>query len=469
MLNVGVKDGKIAVITQDEIQGKETIDAKGHVVAPGFIDVHSHGQDAFVFKLKLRDGVTTAMEIEAGAYPVEDYYKAFEGKSQLNYGASVSHVFARISAMDGVDPKGFGLYGDVINAAVGHGNKWHDKRADDPEDLKKIMTRLEEGLRQGGLGVGVCPGYYDAVGSPEIYNVFALAKSYNSFVTTHVRYMSNVQPSGVLGLQEMLSNAMVHNVPLLVHHIHSTSLGLTGEALAMVDDARANGLNVLAEAYPYDYGSSIIGADYLGEGFQKTIGMDYSDITYVKTGETMTKELLAKYRKQDPGGMMFMKHMKMPDVMMALQHDGVIIGSDTMPFTDEKGDIPGWDASYGTGLGHPRGAGAYARTLRWVREKQVFDLMTAISKMSYEPANWFGQFVPDMKLRGRLQTGAIADITIFDPASVTDNSQPEKGKMTLASTGIPYVIVSGTIVVKDSKVQKDVYPGRPIRNRVIPR
>jgi N-acyl-D-aspartate/D-glutamate deacylase len=464
--NVGVKDGKIVVITKKKISGKQVIDAKGLVVAPGFIDVHSHGQDAFVFKLKLRDGVTTAMEIEAGAYPVDDYYKAFEGKAQVNYGASVSHVFARIAVMDGVDPKGFGLYSGAINAAAAHGSQWHEKRADDPAVLKKITTALEEGLHQGALGIGIAIGYYEKIGSPEIFAVYGLAKRYKSFATTHVRYMSNIQPSGVLALQEALANAMIHDVPLLVHHIHSTSLHRVREALEMVDDARRRGLNVIAEAYPYDYGSSIIGADYLGEGFQEAMGMDYKDITYVKTGETMTKELLAKYRKQDPGGMMMMHHMKEPDVMAALQHDRVIIGSDTMPFTDEKGNIPGWDAAYGTGMGHPRGAGCYARTLRLVREKNVFDLMTGISKMSYQPAKWLEDFVPDMKLRGRLKKGAIADITIFDPDTVTDNAQPVKGKMTLPSTGIPYVIVNGTIVVENSKVLKDVYPGQPIRNKV---
>ena len=464
--NVGVKDGKVITITTETLHGKETINAQGHVVAPGFIDVHSHGQDAFAYKLKLRDGVTTVMEIEAGAYPVEDYYNTFKGKAQVNYGASVSHVFARIAVMDGVDPKGLGLYSGAINAAAVDGAHWHEKRADEPADLERIMTAVKEGLDQGAVGIGIPIGYYDKIGSPEIFDVYGLAKQYNTFVGTHVRYMSNIEPSGILALQEALADAMVQDVPVLIHHIHSTSLQRTRQALDMVDDARKQGLNVIAEAYPYDYGSSIIGADYLGKGFQQAMGMDYSDITYVKTGEKMTKELLAKYRKQDPGGMMLMHHMKWPDVMVALQREGVIIGSDTMPYTDENGNYFGWETPYGSGLGHPRGSGTYAKVLRLVREKQIFDLMTGISKMSYEPAKWLEEFVPDMKLRGRLKVGAIADISIFDPKSVTDNSRPVKGKMTLPSTGIPYVIVNGTIVVKDSKVLKSVFPGQPIRNPV---
>ena len=123
--NIGISNGRIALITTQEIQGAQTIDATNHVVAPGFIDVHSHGQDPFAFKLKLRDGVTTALEIEAGAYPVGDYYQTFTGKAQLNYGASVSHIFARIAVMDGVDPKGQGMYSGAVNAAAAHGSNWN--------------------------------------------------------------------------------------------------------------------------------------------------------------------------------------------------------------------------------------------------------------------------------------------------------------------------------------------------------
>lgn len=460
--NVGIKGGKIDIITEQPIQGKETIDAAGHVVAPGFIDPHSHGQDPFAVKLKLRDGVTSPLEIEAGAYPVDYYYKECEGKSQANYGASISHIWARMAALDGVDPKGLGLYSGAINAAVSDGAQWHEKLADDPKDLKKILDNVEEGLQQGAVGIGIPIGYYGKITSSELEAVYGLANRYNTCVTSHVRYMSNIQPSGIMGLLEAIALAFTQDVPLLIHHIHSTSLHRTIEALNIVDKARKKGMNIMAEAYPYDYGSSIIGADYLGEGFQEQMEMDYADISYVKTGEIMTKELLAKYRKEDPGGLMMMKHMRQSDVDAAMQREGVIIGSDGLGFTDENGNYPDWDAPYGTGQGHPRGAGCFARTLRFVREKNYMPLMTAISKMTYETAKWFEDFAPAMKQLGRIKTGANADITIFDPDTVTDNAEPVIGKMTLPSTGIPYVIVNGTIVVKDSEVLK-VYPGRAIK------
>lgn len=400
-----------------------------------------------------------------GAWPVEDYYSEREGESQANYGVSVGHAWARVNALDDLDPKGLGMYGGVINEAAHDGAKWSKDRAN-PEQLKKIMANVEQGLRQGGLGIGFAVGYYTAVGSPEIVAVAALAKRHKTFITTHVRYLAQIPPSGYLGIEELLTVASTYELPLLVHHISSNCMALTPECLDLVDESRDGGLKVFAEFYPYTAGSSVIGADYLGAGFQERTGMDYKDITYVPTGETMTKKLLAKYRKQDPGGMMIMHHIKQPDMLAAFTREGVFVGADAMPWIDNKGGIPSWDAPYGVGKGHPRSAGAHAKVLRMVRESNVMPLMEAIAKLSYLQAKFLEDMVPDMQHRGRLKPGAIADITIFDPATVTDNSAWDKGKNSLPSTGIPYVIVNGTVVVKDSKVLKDVFPGRPIRNAV---
>ncbi|MDH3992558.1 MAG: amidohydrolase family protein [Gammaproteobacteria bacterium] len=464
--NIGIKDGKILDITATKIKGKETVNAKGHVVAPGFIDLHVHGQDPYAVKLMLRDGVTSPLEIEAGAWPVTDYYDEREDKSQANYGVSVGHVWARLEAMDGVDPHGLGLYSGVINATVKDGSKWSTQRSDS-DQMQAILAKVEQGLRDGGLGISFPVGYYTAVGSPEVKTVAALANRYNAFITTHVRYLAQIPPSGYLGVEELLSVALANEVPLIVHHVPSNCLALTPDCLDLIERVQKAGHKVAGEFYPYTAGSSIIGADYLGLGFQERTGMDYKDITYVKTGETMTKELLAKYRKEDPGALMIMRHIKEKDMLAAFKREGVFVGSDGVPFTDDKGGIPTWDAPYGVGNGHPRGAGTHAKVLRMVREQNVIPLMEAMAKLSYLQAKFLEDMVPDMKDRGRIKPGAVADITIFDPATVTDNATFEAGKNSLPSTGIPYVIVNGRIVVKDSKVLKGVYPGQPIRNDVL--
>jgi len=102
-----------------------------------------------------------------------------------------------------------------------------------------------------------------------------------------------------------------------------------------------------------------------------------------------------------------------------------------------------------------------------VWEQKVIPLMEAIDKLSYLQAKWLDPMVPDMRHRGRLQKGAVADITIFDADAVKDTADWKEGMNSLPSEGIPYVIVNGTVVVKDFKVLKDVYSGQPIRNAVL--
>jgi N-acyl-D-aspartate/D-glutamate deacylase len=164
---------------------------------------------------------------------------------------------------------------------------------------------------------------------------------------------------------------------------------------------------------------------------------------------------------------MIMHHIKHVDMMKALTDPYSFVGSDAFPYIDVKGASLPWDSPYDSGLGHPRGAGTHAKVLRLVRETGAITVMDAVAKLSYFPARFVEDMVPDFRVRGRIQPGMVADITIFDPATVTDNSDYPAGKGALPSTGIPYVIVNGTIVVKDSKVLKGVYPGQPIRNPVL--
>ncbi|WP_428687529.1 amidohydrolase family protein [Roseibium sp.] len=468
--NVGIKDGRIQVVTEVDITGTETIDASGHVVAPGFIDFHWHGQDPFSLKVGLRAGVTSPLELELGAYPVEDFYAAKAGKSQANYGVSVSHLAARMDVLDNVKSTNGGqpLYSGSINRAAQDGSKWSTERtAKGSPERAKIMTAVEKGLRQGGLGIGFPIGYATAVSSSEVVEVAGLAKRYNSFILTHVRYLSQIPPSAYLGIEELLTAAQVNDVPLVVQHVHSNCMGITGDCLDLINKAREAGMKITAEFYPYERGSSIIGADYLGEGFQERMGIDYSDILMVETNETLTKETYQKYRKENPGAAMILHHVKHEDMMKALTDPDSFVGSDAFPYIDDKGMPLPWDAPYSAGRGHPRGAGTSAKLLRLVRETGVITLMEAVAKLSYYQAHFVEDMIPQMRHRGRIQPGMVADITIFNPDRVTDNSDYPVGKGAIPSTGIPYVIVNGTIVVKDSKVLKDVYPGQPIRNAVL--
>jgi len=170
-------------------------------------------------------------------------------------------------------------------------------------------------------------------------------------------------------------------------------------------------------------------------------------------------------RTSAPATDLLMYPMKEEDVVAAMTRPGILVYSDAMPYPFDDGRTGGRDTPFGTGKGHPRGAGTHTKVLRMVRDDQKIPLMDALSKMTVESANFPGPHVAAMRIHGRLQQGMTADITIFDPETVTDNASFEEGKNTLPSTGIRHVIVNGKIVVKVSKVQR-VNAGVAIRNAV---
>lgn len=466
MRNVGVRNGRIEVVTEAEITGRETIDAGGLVVAPGFIDPHIHAFDPYSNRLLVRDGVTTALELELGAYPIEGFYDEKAGTWPLNYGAAAGHIWARATVMDGVDCKGTGVYSGCLEAALDDGANFINQRQATPEQIREIVTSVEEAERGGALGVAFPIGYYAAVGSDEVVAVAGVAARYGQFITSHVRYLSNVPPSGYLAVEEMIAVAALNNTPLLVQHTHSNCLAKTPQCLDMIDQARRRGLSVMGEFYPYEWGSTKAIADYLAPDKIGNIGIDYSDIIVPETGQTQTLESFTELRANAPTTMIIMHHVKEPDMLAAFRDQNTLMGSDANGFLLDDKPLA-TDAPYGEGRGHPRAAGSHARTLRFVREQNVVTLMEAVHKLSYGTAKWLEDMVPDMRHRGRIQAGAIADITIFDPETVTDNADFAPGTNSLPSTGIPYVIVNGTIVVRESRVQGGVFPGQSIRNPVI--
>jgi len=247
--------------------------------------------------------------------------------------------------------------------------------------------------------------------------------------------------------------------------MHQQALAETKQALEMVDDARAKGQSILAEIYPYNFGATIVGADYLvPSNYGPNMGRTYSDLIEIATMKPLTKDRYDELMKTAPGtGVMFYGATE-ETLNMALAYEGTSVGSDAFPLTvTATGALAwDWDTPYESVQGHPRLAGTAGIVLRKVREMNLMPLMTAISKMTYIPAKFLQENgVDQMAQKGRMQIGADADIAIFNPETVRDNSTLAAAG--LPSTGIPYVLVNGTIVVKDSKVLKDVYPGQAIR------
>jgi hypothetical protein len=469
--NVGIKGDKIAAVTKDKIEGEDSIDAKGHVVAPGFIDMHFHNVGIpFGEKLALRDGVTTPMELELGVYPVKDWYASLEGKARTNYGASVGSVPVREKILN-PDYKemfsGYFILDMVADPKGSHTSMSWSKDVATPEQIEEFERRLEEGLQQGSIGVGHAVGYMVAgCSQEESIIVQKMAGKYGQSAYVHARFSGQMPPtSGILGFLEMMAPQEVHGGGVVFQHMSAQALRDTITGLELFDAAREKGIQVLGELYPYNYGASMVGADYLHpDNYGPNMGRDYKDIIEISNLKPLTKERYEELNKTNPFTNIMFYNATEEDVYKGVAHPTSVVGSDAFTYTiRETGEIAmDWDVPFDSVNGHPRGAGTHARVLAWVREKKIdIPLSLAVSKMTYMIAQYLeDNGVPQMADKGRIQEGKDADITIFDPKTVQDNATMKDGG--LPSTGIPHVLVNGTVVVRDSENVDDVFPGKPI-------
>ncbi len=218
------------------------------------------------------------------------------------------------------------------------------------------------------------------------------------------------------------------------------------EVLKQIDENRAAGMDLTTEVYPYTAASTVIESAMFNPGWQDNLKIGYGDLAWAATGERLTEQTFATYRKQ--GGWVIIYMMKDESVERAIAHPGVMIASDGVPFIN--------------GTGHPRGAGTFARVLgHYSREKKLLPLMDALAKMTILPAQRLEAHVPMMRNKGRLAIGADADITVFDPDTVIDRATFEAP--TTPSAGISHVIVGGTFVVRDGQLIKEARAGKAVR------
>ncbi len=431
--NVGILNGRIAAVSTEELHGNRVLDASGLVVAPGFIDLHSHGQDPENYRYKAMDGVTTALELEVGAFPVAPWYASRQGKALINYGASSGHIPAAMAVMHDT---GSWLPRDKVIT-------------DTPTAAQQaeILADLEQGLREGALGIGMGLAYTPRETPADILPVFQLAARWREPIFVHMRNPGGLTPGVVDSLQEMIADAAITGAAVHIVHINSMANRLTPLALTMIHGARTLGLDVSTEAYPYIAGATAIESDVLGPGWQQKLDITYHDLQWVETGERLTEESFNRYRKTGGKIILFTNTEEM--VRRAMADSMVIIAS---------------DGTLTNGKGHPRSAGTYARVLgRYVREEKALTLIEAIRRSSLAPAKRLEAFTPQMKHKGRLQVGADADIIAFDPNKVIDKATFENPAQ--YSVGFQYVLVAGHPVVTNGKLDESTLPGQPVRAR----
>jgi N-acyl-D-glutamate deacylase len=472
--HVGITDGRITAITKEQITGKKTIDATGHVVAPGFIDLHAHGQNIGDYRMQAMQGVTTMLELESGVLPISAWYeKQAKKKLPINYGAAAGWTFARIATFAGEQPVSTPAYFQDAQSRT----DWKMNLAT-PEQQARILAMVEQGLNEGALGIGINAGYAPGYGRKEYFALAELAAERGVATFTHVRYASNMEPqSSFEAVQELIANAAITGAHMHLCHINSTSLKDIQSTLKLVDEAFERDINISVGAYPWGAASTVVGAAmFTGEGWRERMGSTAHN--FQLGTRRMTEEQLADYQKNKPGTFIvwhFLDESDPDDLALldaSILNPGILIESDEMfwMFMDDHDRVinyagDAWPLPEGT-FSHPRSNGTFAKVLRsYVRERKLMSMQEALRKMTLMPAQTLEGFVPQMKKKGRLQEGMDADIVVFDPETISDVGTYEKPNQ--PAVGVQTVLVNGGFVVRDGALILDAPHGQPIRRPAV--
>ena len=430
--NVGITGDRIARISAEPLTGKRVIRANGLVVAPGFIDLHQHAQDAASGRLKALDGVTTGLEMEIGVPDVASFLERKKGRSVINYGTTASHAAARSRA--------FGTPFDEPTLVAPSGPATDQPAT--PEQVQKMEERLNAELDAGALGVGMGIQYTPGATRLEVIQMFRLAALRGVPVFTHVRSFGRLEPgSSIEAVGEVIGAAAVTGAALQIVHINSSCLADAPQCLSMVAGARARGLDITTEAYPYVAGFTSVNSALFNPGWREKLGVSYDALMLPDSGERLTQQRFEQMHA-DPAPTEVLIFMNTPDrVDAVIANPLVMIASD------------GED-------GHPRNAGTFSRILaHYVREVGSVTLMDALRKMSLMPAQRLEKSTAARR-KGRVQEGADADLVAFDPKTVADRATYQSPRT--PSVGMRYEIVNGTVLIDEGQLLPDRYPGKPI-------
>ena len=422
--DVGIIGDRIALISTDRLTGKATVDAAGKVVAPGFIDVLSYEPNPYGVWYKLGDGVTTNLGMHGIKTPVDagQFFSSYKGANTppLHYGGAFSDQW----------------YRDSVGI----------KSTASASQISKLEDDLNAQLDQGFIGLAVDPEYAPYITYEEYAGLGAAAQRAGVPLFTHIRYSSPTPGASSLdAIDEVLKVARETGVSLHVDHIPSMATHVMPEAIAKMEAARAEGLDVTGCFYPYTFWGTYLASARFNGDWQGRFRISYNDLQLAGSSERLTEASFKKYKAQNK--LVVAYAIPQEDVDAAVRAPWTMIGSDAIPESSNNN--------------HPRGAGCFARLIGpYVRDMGTLSLMDALAKCTIIPAKRVENRVPMMAKKGRLQMGADADITVFDPATVADTSTVEKPAQ--YSAGIDTVLVMGKVAKDATGVKKDVRAGRAI-------
>ncbi len=427
--NVGIVGGVVQEVSKDAIAGNVTIDATGLVVSPGWIDILSYEPNTYGIWYKIADGVTTNLALHGLQTRAADYFSKWgsdEYRPPTHYGGAFSDAWTR----------GIAMQMSVDAAAT-------------TAQIDQLVAYCDEDLKNGYIAVDFEPEYTPGVTFDEIKALAEVAKAHNVPCTFHGRYSDDVAPgTNAETLAEILRVADETGARVHVEHIISTGGTFTmAQSLATLEEARAAGVEVTACTYPYDFWATYLLSARFNSGWQERFHISYEDLVVVGTGERLTSSSFNSYQAQGKNLLTAAYAIPEDDVRAALKADWVMLGSDAIL---EEGN-----------RNHPRSTGCFSRAVgRYTRDLGVLDLMPALAKATILPARLTEGGAPAMRTKGRLQIGADADLTIFDPATLADRSTIEAPGV--ESEGVRYVLIAGQVVRDPAGNKLDVRPGVPI-------
>jgi N-acyl-D-aspartate/D-glutamate deacylase len=401
IIDVGIDDGGRLRFGSD-LRGVETLDVRGKVVAPGFIDILADNSTSpattySIFeKYKVSDGVTTALQMHGGSVDCGAYYRRF---------SSLPHAI------------NFGVSTFVMGIRAGSG----------------VKRQIEKNLEEGALGVSHSLEYQPAPYA-EMLEYARLAKKYERPLFLHLRYSSREKELD--GVDEAIRLARDSGARVHIDHVHSTGGTFNmAQALEKIRTANSEGLTITTCVYPYSYWATYLSNNRFGAGWQQRYGLSYGDLRIVGSSERLTQRSFAHYRKTSklaavPEGTMPLDKT----VDLALKEDFCMIGSD--------GGIQFEPCANS----HPRGAGCFATAVRHGLDiglplEKIIEKMTSLPRSVVHPV---------LRERGLLEDGAIADLTVFDPATIRGKATVENPNQ--FSSGIELVIVNGKVAFKDGRI-----------------
>lgn len=467
--DVALIDNRIAAIGTRLGTAEHTIDASGLVVAPGFIDLHAHGQSVPADRMQAFDGVTTSLDLEAGVLPVAPWYARQAGKRVLNCGASANWAFARIGAMTGSNEESsLEAFGRAMR-----NRHWIEDVSSGAEQAG-ILERIAHALDEGAVGIGILNAYAPGAGVQELTALCQLAAGRAVPTFTHVAFMSRIDPeSAAEAYVRLIGYAGATGAHMHICHFNSSSKTDVERCERLVRHAQSMGLPITVEAYPYGTGSTVLAANFFSDpDFEHRNGTGYDSVQRVTDGHRFSsrEELLAA-QQDDPSALVLWHildtegsehHRRLLD--LSVLYPGGAIASDAMPWSMPDGSTYTGDAwpLPAEATSHPRSAGTFTRFLRhWQRERNAIPLSDALAKCSLIPADILAPSTPAMRLKGRLAPGCDADLVCFDPDTLTDRS--EFTAMNRPAEGVRHLLVSGHPLIADGVLDVDARPGQPVR------